>query len=278
VLTSFGLDRQIPVRPVGGAVVAGDLVFKTVEDEAEAAWVAETMSSLVVDEIRIPRPARTDDGRWVAEGWAAWQHLSGRPALRWSDILSAGRAFHAATRSIERPDVLDLRTHPWARADRMAWGEEAVPHSGLAGELLGRVRPLDIESQVVHGDLTGNVLFAEGEPPAVIDFSPYWRPAGHAVAQIVVDALLWYGADVSLVAAAADIPEIEQLLARALMFRLVLDGLQLRSAAPTALFTQAQVTSDLERARPLVRFLQEETARRRPGGRAQNGYSGGVIG
>ena len=50
----------------------------------------------------------------------------------------------------------------------------------------------------MHGDLTGNVLFARGLPPAVIDFSPYWRPVGFASAVVVGDALLWEGADESL--------------------------------------------------------------------------------
>ncbi len=30
--------------------------------------------------------------------------------------------------------------------------------------------------QLVHGDLTGNLLFHTSLPPAVIDLSPYWRP------------------------------------------------------------------------------------------------------
>lgn len=43
----------------------------------------------------------------------------------------------------------------------------------------------------IHGDLTGNVLFAAGRAPAVIDFSPYWRPPVFAEAIVVADGLLW---------------------------------------------------------------------------------------
>ena len=53
----------------------------------------------------------------------------------------------------------------------------------------------------MHGDLTGNVLFADDLAPAVIDFSPYWRPTGFASAIVVGDALLWEGADETLLAA-----------------------------------------------------------------------------
>jgi hypothetical protein len=65
------------------------------------------------------------------------------------------------------------------------------------------------------------VLFAEGEPPAVIDFSPYWRPAGLALAVAAVDALLWSGAAPAILDELAAQPELDQLLARALVYRLV---------------------------------------------------------
>jgi uncharacterized protein (TIGR02569 family) len=220
VLTGFGLDVQTPIRPVGRAMVAGDVVLKPVDDEAEAAWVAEVLSSLVSDDIRIARPVRSDDGRWVVDGWAAWQRISGRPALKWNDILTAGRALHAATRTLDRPAVLDERTHAWAQADRMAWDEADAPDLAVAASLRARLRTLDLDAQVVHGDLTGNVLFADGDRPGVIDFSPYWRPPGWALAVVVVDAVVWHGAPVTLADALADEPEADQLLGRATLFRL----------------------------------------------------------
>jgi hypothetical protein len=78
-----------------------------------------------------------------------------------------------------------------------------------------------LPAQLIHGDLGGNVLFAPGEPPAVIDFSPYWRPAGLALAIAAVDALTWSGADPAILDQLADQPELDQLLARAHVGRLV---------------------------------------------------------
>src|SRR5690348_13460144 len=74
---------------------------------------------------------------------------------------------------------------------------------------------------LIHGDLGGNVLFAPGQPPAVIDFSPYWRPAGLALAVAAVDALTWSGADPAILDQLADQPDLDQLLARAHVGRLV---------------------------------------------------------
>ncbi len=55
----------------------------------------------------------------------------------------------------------------------------------------------------------------------MIDFSPYWRPAGLALAVAAVDALLWSGADAVILDELASQPELDQLLARALVYRLV---------------------------------------------------------
>ena len=88
------------------------------------------------------------------------------------------------------------------------------------------LRPVDERAaQLVHGDLTGNVLFEDGRPPAVVDFSPYWRPTGFASAIVVGDALLWEGADASLLDAVAQVEDFPQLLVRALIFRAVVDAL-----------------------------------------------------
>ena len=84
--------------------------------------------------------------------------------------------------------------------DQVAWGERDPgtllgPAAGeLAGQvrlLLAALRPVCLPSQLVHADLAGNVLFADGRTPAVIDFSPLERPAGLPLAVVAVDALQW---------------------------------------------------------------------------------------
>jgi len=77
----------------------------------------------------------------------------------------------------------------------------------------------------VHGDLTGNILFADGHSPAVIDFAPYWRPASFGSSVVVGDALAWEGADESLLGAVEHVPSFPQFLLRALIYRIVVDAL-----------------------------------------------------
>jgi fructosamine-3-kinase len=69
--------------------------------------------------------------------------------------------------------------HPWLR--------------GPVERLWKLLRPLEQPSQLIHGDISGNILFATHLEPVVIDFSPYWRPAGFAAAVLIADATVWEG-------------------------------------------------------------------------------------
>jgi hypothetical protein len=87
--------------------------------------------------------------------------------------------------------------------------------------MLDLCQPLTLAHQIVHGDLTENVLFAEGQPPAIIDFTPYWRPVGYAAA-VVADAVCWRDADPDpLLAYVSSMEQFPQLLVHALIFRMV---------------------------------------------------------
>jgi hypothetical protein len=67
------------------------------------------------------------------------------------------------------------------------------------------------------------VLYDDALPPAIIDFSPYWRPVPFAAAVVVADALVWQGADASVLAAVRHIGNFGQYLLRALIYRAVTD-------------------------------------------------------
>jgi uncharacterized protein (TIGR02569 family) len=231
VVTAFGVPGQ-SARPLGGGQGrswrAGDVVLKPVDDVVEAVWMADVLSTLVEDGFRMTRPVRSSAGEWVVEGWSAWTVLPGEhdTAGRWSDILRVGQKLNAALSGVRRPGFLDARTHAWAVADRVAWGEESLTVVDevlrpLADRLSAHLRPDHSSSQIIHGDLTGNVLFAPGSPPGVIDFTPYWRPARFCLAIVVVDGLLWHGAPAWLLDAVPGTDDGTSLLARAALRRLI---------------------------------------------------------
>ena len=209
----------------------GDAVLKPGQDPAEASWLAEVFADLAGPGFRVPRPVRAVDGSWVVAGWTAWAWLDGEPdpLARWPELVAVSRAFHAALAGRGRPRWVGRGTSPWAVADRVAWGEATtglVPElADLVDGLLAAMRPVRLPSQLVHGDIAGNVLFAAGQSPAVIDFSPYWRPPGYALAVAAVDLLAWSGAPPGILDELAGEPEIDQLLLRALVFRVVVESL-----------------------------------------------------
>jgi uncharacterized protein (TIGR02569 family) len=207
-----------PPREVIAAFGADDVaMFKPLDmDGAALEWQAEVLASLEPDGFRVAAPLRARDGSLVVGGWTAWPRLEGRHEPRWAEIVAVGERFHRALAGFPRPAVLDARTDPWAHADRIAWDEGDVHDDPDIARLLAARRPVDAPEQLIHGDLSGNVLFADSLPPAVIDFSPYWRPAGYASAIVVADAVAWYGARPSLLATVD-----RQLLIRAVLFRLL---------------------------------------------------------
>jgi uncharacterized protein (TIGR02569 family) len=176
---------------------------------------------------RVSPPLQARDGRWVVSGWTAWRWEPGRHETgRWADVIDVGDRLHAALPRMDEPAWLSGRTDPWAIGDRVAWGElspdgyAAVKHLGA---LVSALRPVSGRAQLIHGDLTGNVLFDDGLPPLVIDLSPYWRPAQFAAAVVVADALVWEGAGPEVVDLLGNDPDASQYLLRALIFRAVAD-------------------------------------------------------
>lgn len=225
MLEAFGV-AGVPV-PLGGgegrAWRAGDVVLKPCDDAAEWGWLARVLPTVPQEGFRLALPIRAVDGGWVAQGWCAQPVVEGTHAERWVDVIRVGERFHRAIVGLERPAFLDARTNPYSVGDRVAWEEQDAPlRHRLLDRLLAMRRPVDLPAQVIHGDLTENLLFADGLDPAIIDVTPYFRPRGFAAAVVIGDAVRWRDADPEpLLAATANDPAFPQLFVRAVIYRLV---------------------------------------------------------
>jgi hypothetical protein len=204
--------------------VSGGFVFKRGRP-ADQSWMADALGALKSKVVRWAEPVLSINGEWAVDGWTATRLLKGsEPDLSqpssWLGVVKAGRAFHQAVVDVPRPSFLDAREDAWALADRLAWAEHSMPLLPEFTELARRFtapRVTWAEPQLVHGDLTTNVLFAPGLPPAVIDISPYWRPPAYAEAVVAADGLCWHGADASVLT----LLELSVgAVARALLFRM----------------------------------------------------------
>jgi uncharacterized protein (TIGR02569 family) len=232
VLAAYGVTGT-PVPLPGGQGTSwrcGDLVLKPVDgDPAGLQWAVGPLAEARTSTVRWPTPVRTADGALVVDGWSATTILAGehRPG-RWADAVAAGEAFADAVAHLPRPAFLAARDDPWAVADRVAWGEVRVdglddaPH---VRRLRAALTPVRTPAQLVHGDLTGNVLLHPTLPPAVIDLSLYWRPAAYGSAVVIADALVLEGATTALLDVLRPDVELPQLVLRALIFRVVTDRL-----------------------------------------------------
>ncbi len=232
VLAAFGV-RGRPQPLPGGQRTAwrvGDAVLKPLDTEPAILEWQESLLRMLDgrDDFRVAPPRRSLAGELVVGGWTAWRFEPGHlPVARWPEIVRLARRFTGAVADLPRPAVLDRRGDRWAIADRLAWTEPAgrLPPVKHLSRLAAACRPIRAPSQLIHGDLAGNVLFADGRPPLILDLSPYWRPAELCPAIVVADALVFEGAEPSLVEQLAGDPDGPQCLLRALMFRAITDRL-----------------------------------------------------
>lgn len=228
VLEAFGVSSSPNPLPGGQGqnYRAGSIVLKPVTNAAEARWVAEVYRDLPPSNFRLPRPVSTSSGEWIIEGWSAQEFVTGETAEggHYEARFQACRDFHRALESIPQPDFLAERQDPWSQADRIVWeGEPWHPHPQLADiyqRLMDYAEPLELPQQLIHGDIAGNMLYAPGQPLAIIDFSPYWRPAIYAEALLFVDAVMWEGAPWSILELMSPDDVTTQVILRAAMRRL----------------------------------------------------------
>jgi uncharacterized protein (TIGR02569 family) len=233
VLTAFGADAEAVLLDggMGETWRAGDLVLKPVGDRDAHAWVCDLFDGWGDRAVRVPAPVRTARGDWSLDGWGAHVWLPGSTARAGDDpdrFRECVDAFHRAIAAVAPPTFLAGRTDAWAFGDRVAFDGVAPVGSPEVRALIARaataLRPVRTAPQLVHGDLGGNTLWADGLPPAVIDFSPYYRPSGWALAVVAMDAICWDGAAPDLLDRWADVDEWDQLLLRAVVFRLATRG------------------------------------------------------
>ena len=140
---------------------------------------------------------------------------------------------------------------PWAFGDRLAWedgpAEGDVETLDVIEHLRSHLAPVESPCQLIHGDILPNVLIADGRPPAVIDWPPYFRPVEMANAIAITDAVTFRGAPLSLLDEWAAGADWYQVLARALLYRL----------GPTGIFAvrnrlMGGLVTHVQRVRPVA--------------------------
>lgn len=233
VFDAFGIRHELAtgIEERKQAILSQNYVFKPAEDPVATNWICEVLNSLAPSEdFRVAKPLRASTGEWIAHGFTCQTRLAGEHDMhRWDDVLAASTAFHLALAAIEKPQWIGGPPDFFQCCDRFAWEDEPVAVDSRSVETIAQlrslVRPVQMSSQLIHGDLAGNVLFAPNELPAIIDFTPYWRPALHADGIVIVDAISVRGASPSkLIDDFLERPNGLQALLRSALFRAAVYG------------------------------------------------------
>jgi hypothetical protein len=228
---AFGVRAgELRRMPAGGHIwTDGRLFLKPVGCVPEHTWVCEVYANWAATHVRVPEPVMPHgpgETGWSSDGWGAQLLIPGRNAepAEPSKIKEASDAFHACIRGLPRPGFMDDRADPWAFGDRLAWEDIEPEGDGETLAVIERLRshlaPVSALPQVIHGDILGNVMLADGHVPTVIDWPPYFRPAGLANAIAATDAVTFRGAPLSLLDDWSSGEDWSQLLVRALLYRL----------------------------------------------------------
>lgn len=227
VLDAFGL-KNAPTKLTGGqgnSYLADGVVLKPVENITEANWTAELFSTIKEDGFRVEKPIKTVSGEWVFDNWCAFSYLDGKEVKgRYTEKIEISEKFHWSLKGVTEPSFIKASDHPWAIADKMVWGEIPLTYGErlevAISPLMTQLKNINLENQIIHGDLTGNILFSDTLSPGIIDMSPYFRPKEYASAIIIVDSIVWDGAPDNTINAIPNDFNSNQLLLRATMWRI----------------------------------------------------------
>ena len=233
-----------------GGVRVGDLVVSRVADVERANWSAKTRETIVPSGVRLARPIRSTDGRFIVSGWRVNEYSPGEIHARADEVVAAavrlGEAMaalpvpHFASREVATSatdtDLFDL-------ADRAAWSDNpsrllavgltqdteatALQQVALenAAQIVQRCHDVPGAPHVCHADMFATTVTSGGATPVVTDLVCVAHPTAYTAAMAMVDAMIAGVANADILERFSFLRDIEQLVFRALLYRLYLHAL-----------------------------------------------------
>ncbi|TMU83548.1 hypothetical protein FGG79_19140 [Bacillus sp. BHET2] len=231
---SFNLNGEI-VPLLGGqntSVRVNDAVLKPVEEVLHYEWLLTIIERFNPQGYRLSKPVRSNKGTFVSGGWICTQFECGEEENgRIKEKLQVARLFHHDLSNINVKDMVQVDNR-WAKAHRIAWQTEEISKElpnktrKIINDLLLKVSLNEhYKVQIVHADLSGNILFEEVLPPLVIDFSPTVAPVEYAEAILVCDCIAWQGSKVSEIDVLSNNEFYKEMIIRAVVFRLAVEAI-----------------------------------------------------
>ncbi|OIS05164.1 TIGR02569 family protein [Corynebacterium ulcerans] len=233
-----------PARAMGAAWdygwKVGSVVFSQVAHPVHAAWSSRIREKLQPEGVRIVRPIKSTDGRFINAGWRASSFAPGILTRRVDETVAAALRLDLALSTVDVPasfrEVDD--TDIFSIADHIAWHEsptsaidlqDSIPRHLTAINIMPKVelllRDIDAPNQVVHADMFATTLYAGVQAPTVTDVMGVARPYGYTAALSIIDALCVGAVDEGIIGRFSHVPHLDQLLLRALAYRTAVHAL-----------------------------------------------------
>ncbi|AGF71781.1 TIGR02569 family protein [Corynebacterium halotolerans] len=212
VLAAFQGEPGTP-QPAGHAWDNGWRIGANVYSRAGdyAGWAAKIREKLKVDGARVARPVRSTDGRFVVAGWQASTWIPGELMRRVDETVAVALRLSEALAELPGPAADTVPDDdPFTRADRLAWEETGPQYREIGGPV-----------QLGHADLLTSTVFQGTQAPTITGLVPFPvpRPASYTAALVIVDGLVAGAVDDAVIDRFAHLPDLDQLLLRALAYR-----------------------------------------------------------
>lgn len=211
VVNAFQGEPGVP-EPAGHAWDHGWRIGTVVYSRAggvAAGWSAKLRGTLQVEGARLARPVRATDGRFLVAGWKASTWIDGDLSRRVDETVLLALRLADALVGQPAPPELDP-ADPFALADLRTWEEDAPEYREIGGD-----------TQIGHADLLACTLYHGTQAPAVTDLVPFAapRPRAYTAALVMVDGLIAGAVDDGVIDRFRHLPDIDQLLLRAVSYR-----------------------------------------------------------
>lgn len=230
ILNAFHLNGEIKTLEGGQntSVRVNDAVLKPVGDNVQfCEWSLGILNEIDPHKYRLSKPIISCNGTFIYNGWCCSRFEPGEH--RDGDIknkLEVSRLFHHDLADINITNI-PIGNDPWSISQCIAWQKENLPQNiskaayKILEELITKVKLNGYyKVQIVHADLSGNILFDKILDPLIIDFSPTVAPVEYAEAILVCDCIAWQGSPITDLGLLGNSEYIIEMILRAVIFRL----------------------------------------------------------
>lgn len=220
VLAAFGVDaaaedlRNLPTAGIAwnNGTIVGGAVYSRATPSSH--WSATLRAKLEVEGVRLAKPLRALDGRFIVGGWTSSAYIDGRPEMRVDETVAAALRLADALVDEDASAGAD-RDDLFAEAEREAWS--------LCDSELGELEEAS-PAQVGHADMLATTIYDGEAAPAVTQLVPFAapRPRETTAAMVMADAMIFgaeSGVDLSALRRFSYLPDIEGLVLRCVYFR-----------------------------------------------------------